>query len=108
MELTGKQRRYLRALAHELKPVVWMGHEGMTPALIEKVNFELENHELIKVKVLEAAPEDNETFGPQVAKATNSALVQTIGHQVLLYRARQKDPEIVLPKDAPKKKISAK
>ena len=48
-DLTGKQKRQLRALAHGLKPVVQMGQKGATDALKSKVKQELEVHELIKV-----------------------------------------------------------
>ncbi|MBN2799373.1 MAG: ribosome assembly RNA-binding protein YhbY [Deltaproteobacteria bacterium] len=97
MELTGKQRRYLRSLAHALKPVVWIGHDGITDAVLDKVGIELENHELIKVKILEGAALDNEEAGPALAAKVRAALVQTIGHQVLLYRPRSEDPDIKLP-----------
>lgn len=97
MELTSKQRRFLRASAHSLKPVVWMGDKGMTTQVVEKVSTELTNHELIKVKVADGPLKAKEA-GPMLAKGTRSALVQVIGHTVVLYKRRKKEPEIKLPK----------
>ena len=51
MPLTSKQARQLRGLAHHLQPVVLVGDKGVTEAVIDKVDVELENHELIKVRV---------------------------------------------------------
>ena len=51
MPLTGKQRQHLRALAHHLEPVVQIGHEGPTEAVLAQINEALEAHELIKVKI---------------------------------------------------------
>jgi len=97
MALTGKQRRYLRGLAHHLNPVVIVGVTGVSPALLKKVATELEHHELIKVKVNDA-PEDTKASAPLLAEGAQAELVQVIGHIVVLYKAREKDPEIRLPK----------
>lgn len=96
MSLTGKQRRYLRAQAHHLKPVVLTGGAGVTDAVIEKVDVELENHELIKVKVADDA-DDLRAVADGIATRTRSEVAQVIGKTVVLYRRRKKDPEIKLP-----------
>lgn len=88
MPLTGKQARQLRALAHDLKPVVLVGDKGVTPALIEKVDTELENHELIKVKVAADRDEVKEA-GEQLCKATGADLAGAIGKVLMLYRRRR-------------------
>ncbi len=97
MELTGKQKRYLRGLAHHLKPVVLMGDRGLTEGVLGKISFELENHELIKVKVNEG-PESAKEVAARLAEQTSSHLVQVIGHTVVLYKQRDEDPEIKVPK----------
>lgn len=96
-ELTGKQRRHLRALGHHLRVVVQIGREGITPALVAQTRAQLEAHELVKVKVSEAAPDDRHGAAEQLARETNAALAQVLGRTVLLYRRRAKDPAIVLP-----------
>ena len=50
MELTGKQRRFLRSQAHSLKPVVQVGRNGVSEALQGEVERALHDHELIKIK----------------------------------------------------------
>lgn len=93
MPLTGPQKRYLRGLGHHLDPVVLLGKEGLTDAVVAKVDAELLNHELVKVRV-----GSEEGVAAQLAKRTRSEVAQEIGHTALLYRRRPKEPTIVLPK----------
>ena len=97
MELTGKQARHLRALAHSLKPVVQVGDNGVSAAVVEHTRAALEDHELIKVKVSgdrDAVKEASENL----VMATGAAVAQIIGKTIVLYKRRTKDPEIRLPK----------
>lgn len=96
MALTGKQRAHLRALAHPLDAVVLVGAAGVTDAVVDKVDKELEIHELIKVKVLDG-PVGVKEAAPGLAAATRSELAQVIGKTMVLYRRRKKDPQIRLP-----------
>lgn len=100
---TGKQRRYLRALAHELKPVVQIGHAGVTPGVLREIDSALLTHELIKIRVGTEAPLEPEDAAEPVEAGTRSAVVQVIGRTLVVYRRRKKDPKIVLPKAEPKK-----
>ncbi len=100
--LTGKQKSHLRSLAHKLKPVVQIGHQGVTKGVLEALAAALERHELIKVKVAGDAEVDAADIGPQIEKATKSQVAQVIGHTVVVYRRRDENPKIVLPKDKPK------
>lgn len=97
MDLTSKQRRHLRALAHHLKPVVQIGDKGVSSAVVEKTSAELENHELIKVKIGDSDM-GAKVAGPILAEHCDAGLVQVIGKTVVLYRPRKEDPEIKLPK----------
>jgi RNA-binding protein len=97
-ELTGKQRRYLRSLGHHLKPVVHVGHQGLSDALIAKVDDELDAHELIKIKVGESGPEDVKGVGQELAIRLQAHHAQTLGRTVLLYRERDEEPEIRFPR----------
>ena len=97
-DLTGKQRRHLRALGHALVPVLHVGKDGVTSALVAQAEVQLLAHELIKVKIAESAPEDRHSTAAGLADATKSALAQVLGRTFLLYKARKKDPKIVLPK----------
>jgi RNA-binding protein len=96
-ELTGKQRRHLRALGHHLAPVLHIGHEGLTDSLVAQANAQLESHELIKVKVGESSPLPRHTAASQLSSATSSHLAQVLGRTFLLYRRHPTNPHISLP-----------
>jgi RNA-binding protein len=96
--LTGKQRSFLRALAHPLKPVVQIGHEGLTDAVIAAIDGALNTHELIKVKLTGQEESSAAELAPEMEQRTRSSVAQVIGKTVILYRGRKKDPVIVLPK----------
>ena len=98
MSLTSRQRAHLRSLAHHLKPVVHVGSDGVTDALLRNVEEAFNTRELLKVKVLEGAPEDaRETADAIVAALDGVDVAQTIGRTVVLYRPFPEEPEIRLP-----------
>ena len=94
--LTNAQRAHLRRLAHHLKPVVQIGQAGLTPPVLAAIDGALETHELVKVKVAgdEVAARD---LIPAIESGTRSAVVQVIGHVLVVYRRRPKEPRISLP-----------
>ena len=96
--LTSKQRAHLRSLAHHLKPVVHVGHEGVTDAVLRSVEEAFNTRELLKMKVLENAPEEaRDTADEIVAALEGVEVAQTIGRTVVLYRPFPEEPEIRLP-----------
>lgn len=97
--MTPRQVRHLRGLAHHLNPVVQVGHARLTDAVVEKVDEELENHELIKVRVQGAERHELAEAADVLCARTGAAHVQTIGHIVVLYRRRKEKPAIRLPQD---------
>ncbi len=98
MSLTGKQRRKLRALAHELKPIVQVGKSGIDDGLVAALDRALADHELVKVKLGEAAGLDRHDAADELAQKTKSEVAQVLGNIVLLYRPDPEDPKIELPK----------
>jgi RNA-binding protein len=96
--LTGKAARHLRALGHELSPVVSIGKEGLTDAVVSAANAALLTHELVKVKVQSEAPIDRKIAASELASKTESALAQVLGRTFLLYKRHPKKPKIQLPK----------
>lgn len=98
--LTGKQRRYLRALGHGLKVVVQVGKGGIDDGLIAAVTQALLDHELIKIRVGESAGLERHDAADAIAAATKSQVAQVLGNMVLLYRRHPDKPVIVLPKPA--------
>jgi RNA-binding protein len=95
--LTGKQRRHLRSLGHPLGVTVQLGRGGITEGLLAAVNQALADHELIKVRVAEAAGLDRHEAAGNLAGQTRSEIAQVLGNTVLLYRRRDQDPTIELP-----------
>ena len=102
-KLKGFQKKYLRGLAHNLKPVVIIGQKGLTDELIKTADQALEKHELIKIKFNEFKEKDQKTeITEELCKGTKSEAAGTIGHIVILYR-EQTDPEkkkILLPQQS--------
>ena len=96
--LTGKQRRFLRAKAHHLAAVLHVGHEGVTDAVVKQCKVQLQAHELIKVKVAEMAPAGRHGTAGELAEKTGSDLAQVLGRTFLLWKKRAKDSKINLPK----------
>ena len=96
-DLTGKQRRYLRALGQRLAAILHVGHDGVTDAVVAQADAQLTAHELIKVRVSENAPGSRHDIAAVLADRTQAELAQVLGRTALLYRARADEPTIVLP-----------
>ena len=95
---TGKSIRYLRGLGHHLDPIVQIGKDGITDALVAATRQALLDHELVKVRVGTEAPVDRKDAGDALATATGSLLAQTLGRTLLLYKRHPREPKIVLPR----------
>ena len=96
MRLTTKQKKFLRARAHQLKPVVTVGNAGLTDAVLNELEITIEHHELIKVKLNAATREDRQSMIEKVCQAAHAELVNSIGHVAVFYRQSAK-PAIKLP-----------
>jgi RNA-binding protein len=96
-DLTEKQRRYLRGLAHPLKPVILLGKEGLTDSVAKETARALHDHELIKVKGLGGDRDARDAAFTALAKQTGSALVHRIGNVGVLYRPRPDLKRILIP-----------
>lgn len=101
MELTTKQRQYLKIKAAELKPVVMIGKNGITESVIEEIKSSIEHHELIKVKV-KAKAEDREQrdeLAQYLAEQSESTVVQFLGNNLTLFKQAKKNSKFTLPKE---------
>jgi RNA-binding protein len=96
-ELTEKQRRYLRGLAHPLKPVILLGKEGLTDSVAKETARALHDHELVKVKGLGGDRDARDAAFAALAERTGSALVHRIGNVGVLYRPRPDLNRILIP-----------
>jgi RNA-binding protein len=106
-KLSGAALRKLRGLGHALDPVVALGKEGLTEAVVRAVDTAIGTHELIKVKIQREAPVDRHEAGIELAARTGSVLAQVLGRTLLLYRKHPKKPKIVLPVPGKARKPSA-
>ncbi len=89
--LTSSQRKKLRSLAHHLEPVVYIGKQGLTDAVVVAANRALNDHELIKVRFIEFKDEKR-PLTDQLASSTGSEVAGILGHVAILYREHP-DPE---------------
>lgn len=96
--LTSAQTRFLRGQAHGLKAMLQTGGKGLTDAVIAEIDQALEHHELIKIKVAAEDREARDAMMATLADRTRAALVQRIGHTVVLYRQSSEKRQIVLPR----------
>ena len=96
--LRSKQRSYLKRLAHELKPVMQIGKGGVNDSTVAATRDALTTRELMKVKVLDIAPDGALETGDALVKSLDDThLVQVIGRTLILYRPDPEQPEIRLP-----------
>jgi RNA-binding protein len=98
MELTSKQRAYLRGLASNIDPIFQIGKASLTPEIVTAVAEALEKRELIKISVLKNCFDDPKELAQMVGERTNSIVVQVIGKKITLFKPRKKDSKITLPK----------
>ena len=96
--LTSKQRAQLRALANPIETILQVGKSGVGEQLIKQVNDALTARELIKLRVLETAPGSVREIAEELAEATQSEVILTIGTRFVLYRRNNKKPVIELVK----------
>ncbi|MEN6414499.1 MAG: ribosome assembly RNA-binding protein YhbY [Veillonellales bacterium] len=95
--LTGKQKRFLRAMGSGLDPVVQVGKGGVNAAVIQSTREVLAVRELIKVRVLQNSPDEPNAVIAGLAEAAGAELVQVIGRNGLLYKKNIDKPKIELP-----------
>ena len=100
-ELTSTQAKYLRGIAHGLKPVVFIGQKGLTDALIRSTEEAFDRHELIKIKFIDYKEKNQKNeIANDLESRTGSHLAGMIGHIAILYR-QHRDPDkrkIIIPK----------
>jgi RNA-binding protein len=87
--LTARQRSFLRALAHPLKPIVQIGHGGLTDSVLTAIDGALQVHELIKIKFIGNEPASTADLAPEIELRTHSSVAQVIGKTLVLYRGRK-------------------
>ncbi len=97
--LAEYQKRYLKRLAHQLKPIVSIGQQGITDGMISELRIALAAHELIKLKIYADDRDERQRLMHQAAAQSQAEIVGNIGHIAILYRAnpRKKANPIRVP-----------
>lgn len=89
MSLTNKQKQFLKAKAHELKPVILLGNNGLTEGVIAEIEVALNFHELIKIKVPTEDREEKVLIMDAIIRETKAHKVQVIGKTLVLFRSSE-------------------
>ncbi len=97
--LTSKQRAHLRGLANSADTILQVGKEGIAGNLIKQADDALTARELIKGRVLDAAPVSSREAADELAAATRADVVQVIGTRFVLFRRNLQNPKISLKKE---------
>lgn len=95
--LTGKQKRFLRAEANQLKPIFQVGKDGVNENMVKQINEALEKRELIKVSILQNCDEDKKVVAEKLAQGTGGEVAQIIGKNIVLYKESMENKQITLP-----------
>ncbi len=95
-----KLRKVLRAAGHHLSPVVQVGKEGVSEAVLRQLDAQLAAHELVKVKIGTESPEDRFEAAERLGGTAGAQIAQILGRTVLVYRKHPEKPRFE-PRDAP-------
>ncbi|MEG0156364.1 MAG: ribosome assembly RNA-binding protein YhbY [Anaerovoracaceae bacterium] len=96
--ITGKQRSYLKKLAHDMEPTVFLGKNGLTENIRKELENGFESRELVKVKLQEGCYLKAKEVANELAEELNAEFVQAIGHKFTLYRESVDNKKIQLPR----------
>ncbi|MDD6155239.1 MAG: YhbY family RNA-binding protein [Eubacteriales bacterium] len=98
--LKGKQRSYLKTLAQQMQPTIYIGKADLTDAIVKSIDDNLNANEMVKCQIQDGSELDPKETCSKLAEQLNAEFVQAIGHRFVLYR-RAKDPskrKIELPR----------
>ena len=98
-DLSEKQKKHLRGLAHAREPVVMIGQAGLSPAITAELETALGAHEFVKVRGRVGDRDQRDEIFAELTQQTKSTLVQRIGNVGVFYRPRKDKPRIILPAD---------
>ena len=96
--LTGKERSYLRSLAHNIDPIFQIGKNGINENFVKQVDGALETQELIKINILQNSLLEPDEAADYLIEETGAEFVQSIGRRFVIYRESKDNKKIELPK----------
>ena len=95
--LTGKQRSYLKSVAHNLDPIFQLGKNGLTENFVKQVDDALNAREIVKISVLKNNVLDPTDVAVELVQRLNAEFVQSIGRRFVIYRESKDNKTIMLP-----------
>lgn len=95
--LSPNQRKYLRGLGHALHPVILIGQQGLTEAVIKEATAALRSHELLKVRARVGERSERQGVLSTLAERTGAELIHTIGNVGLFFKKNKESGTIILP-----------
>ena len=98
MKLTNNQKKYLRSLAHDLKPFVMIGQNGLSESVLAEIDSTMLKHELIKIKLRVDNRKEKQQILEKIIEFSHAELVQVIGGVLVIYRPFEDNPDIILPR----------
>jgi len=98
MKITNNQKKYLRALAHNLKPVITVGKQGLNDAVLLELKHSMQSHELLKIKVRNTNREERKDIIDKIISYADASVVQIIGSSLTIYKTFTQKPVILLPR----------
>ncbi len=90
MTLSTDQKKSLRSIGHKLNPIITVAGKGITDNINDEIERALNDHELIKIKLICDDREDKPVLTQTICNEHGAELVQTIGHVILIYRKAAK------------------
>ena len=98
MKLTNNQKKHLRSLAHDLRPILMVGQHGLSDAVLAELESTMTKHELLKIKVRPSDRVEKQEIVDKILSFSKAALVQVIGGVLVIYRPFDENPSIILPR----------
>ena len=98
MKLTNNQKKYLRSIAHDLKPFVMIGQHGLSESVIAEIDSTMLKHELIKIKLRVEDRDEKQKIIEKRLEFSHAEIVQVIGGVLVIYRPFEDNPDIILPR----------
>lgn len=95
MKLTQDQKKRFRTIGHQLSPVVTVADKGLSESVMTEIERALNDHELIKVKIVAEDREDKKAIIDTIIGQAGATLVQQIGHiALILKKAKEPNPKL--------------
>lgn len=96
MELTSKQRTFLKKKAHDLNPIVRIGKDGLQRSVVDSILSAIESRELIKIKILQNCEVDKEIIYQQLTEEKEIVVVGMIGKTIIVFKENKEKPVVSL------------